>query len=254
MENQKEVTQMKNRFRELAERSFRQGVFTFTGFLGLGEMDVFWQQESELAYAGFCMDGGYPEADRCVIRFGKEEELGYSVPFPICCIRIAPVAMKFADRLSHRDFLGALMNLGIERSTLGDIKIGEKCGFLFCLESIAPFLCEHLTQVKHTTVTCRVIESLEEYPKEEPEQLTIQVQSLRVDAVIAKVFNLSREKSIELFRSGKVFVAGRLCENNSRILKQGEIVSVRGYGKLMLTEEARETRKGKLSVQAAVFR
>ena len=103
-------------------------------------------------------------------------------------------------------------------------------------------------------MTCKVIDTPEEYPKEEPELMTIQVQSLRVDAVIAKVFNLSREKSIELFRSGKVFLAGGLCENNSRSIKQGESVSVRGYGKLMLTEEARETRKGKLSVQAAVYR
>ena len=254
MENQKEVTQMRNRFRELAERSYGQGVFTFTGFLGLGETDVFRQQEPELAYAGVSMDGGYPEADRCVVRFGKEEELGYSVPFPICCIRIAPVAMKFADELSHRDYLGALMNLGIERSTLGDIKIGENCGFLFCLESIAPFICEHLTQVKHTAVTCRVIESPEEYPKEEPELLTIQVQSMRVDAVIARVFGVSREKSIELFRSGKVFMDGRMCENNSRILKQKESVSVRGYGKLRLAEEAVQTKKGKLSAHIFVFR
>lgn len=254
MENQKEVIQIKNRFRELAQRAYEQGIYTFTGFLGLGEMDVFRQLEKELNYAGWRMDGGHSQADRCIIRFGKEEELGYSVPFPICCIQIAPIAVKFADQLSHRDFLGALMNLGIERSTLGDIKIGENCGYLFCLESIAPFICEQLIQVKHTAVICKVIQNPEEYPEEEPQRLTLQVQSLRADAVIAKVFGMSREKSLELFRTGKVFAEGRLCENPSRLLKQGESVSVRGFGKLFLAEEARETRKGKLSVKVAVFR
>lgn len=254
MENQKEIAQMKNRFKELADRSFQQGVFTFTGFLGLSEMDVFWQSENEFRYAGVSMDGGYPEADRCVIRFGREEELGYSVPFPICCIYIAPGMMKFAEELSHRDFLGALMNLGIERSTLGDIRVGEKCAYLFCLESMAPFICENLTRVKHTAVTCSVILEQEEYPKEEPQLFSIQVQSMRVDAVIAKVFNLSREKSIDLFRGGKVFVNGRLCENNSRGFKPGEVVSVRGFGKCKLTENVRETKKGKISAVIAVFR
>lgn len=254
MENQKEIMQLKNRFKELADRSFQQGVFTFTGFLGMSETDVFRQSEKEYRYVGFSVEGGYPEADRCVIRFGREEELGYTVPFPICCILIAPERTKFAEELSHRDYLGALMNLGIERSTMGDIKIGEKGAYLFCMESMAPFICENLMRVKHTTVTCRVIRELDEYPKEEPQLISIQVQSLRVDAVIARVFNLSRERSMELFRTGKVFQNGRLCENNSQLLKQGETVSVRGFGKFRLTGDVRETRKGKLSAQIALFR
>ncbi len=82
----------------------------------------------------------------------------------------------------------------------------------------------------------------------------IQVSSLRVDGVLAKVYNMSREKSLELFRAGKVYVDGRLCENNSRLLKAGETVNARGYGKFALTGEPRETRKGKLAVSAAVYR
>ncbi len=72
--------------------------------------------------------------------------------------------------------------------------------------------------------------------------------------MLAKVYNMSREKSLELFRAGKVYVDGRLCENNSRLLKAGETVNARGYGKFALTGEPRETRKGKLAVSAAVYR
>ena len=146
------------------------------------------------------------------------------------------------------------MHLGIDRSTLGDIKVGDKEAYLFCLGSMADFICENLEQIRHTHVKCSITEDFQGFGKEEPEVLGIQVQSLRVDAVLAKVYNVSREKSLELFRAGKVYVNGRLCENNSRLLKTGETVNARGYGKFTLTKEPRETRKGKLAVEAAVYR
>lgn len=238
----------------MADKSFQQGIFTFTGFLGLSEQDIFWKEEADLKYAGYELNGGCEDADRVVVRFGAAQELGYQAPFPIVCVHIAPLQQKFADALSHRDFLGALMNLGIDRSTLGDIKVGQCGACLFCLETIAPFICENLGQVKHTHVRCTVTEDFEGIPREEPENVNVQVQSLRVDAVLAKVYNMSRERSLELFRTGKVYVNGRLCENNSRILKAGETVNARGFGKFTLKGEPRETRKGKLSVEAAVYR
>ena len=112
-ENEKEIVQLKNRFHDLAEKSFRQGIYTFTGFLGLGEQDVFWREEPKLRYAGYTLEGGRKDADRVLIRFGSEEEMGYEQPFPIVCVHISPLMSKFADTLSLSDFLGALMNLGL---------------------------------------------------------------------------------------------------------------------------------------------
>lgn len=252
--NEKELQQLKNRFRDLAEKSFRQGIYTFTGFLGLGDQDVFWQEEAKLRYAGYVANGGFDGADRVMIRFGNPQELGYEMPFPIVCVHVRPLAQKFAEELSHRDFLGALMNLGIERSTIGDIKVGAKQAYLFCVDSIAEFICDNLAQVRHTHVKCTVTKEFGDMPQEDPLFMDVQVSSLRVDAVLAKVYNMSREKSLELFRTGKVYVDGRLCENNSRLLKIGETVNARGYGKFTLTGEPRETRKGKLSATAAVYR
>lgn len=253
-DKEKEIRQLKNRFYELADKSFRQGVFLFTGFLGLSEQDVFWREEAKLKFAGVTLYGGYEGADRVVVRFGNADELGYEVPFPVVCVRIEALQRKFADDFSHRDFLGALMNLGIERSTLGDIKVGQGEACLFCLDTVADFICRNLDQVKHTHVKCRVVADFGEIPEEEPAIMSVQVPSLRVDAVLAKVYNMSREKSLELFRAGKVYVDGRLCENNAITLKMGETVNARGFGKFRLTGEARETRKGRLSVEAAVYR
>ena len=254
IENEKELQNLRNRFRDLAEKSFQQNIFTFTGFLGLGEQDVFWRMEKELGHAGYTLFGGMEGMDRKIVRFGSEQEFGYTVPFPIVCIHIKPLLQKFADKLSHRDFLGALMNLGIERSTIGDILVGDREAYLFCLDSIAEYICQNLEQIKHTRVKCRITEDVGEIPAEEPEQEKVQVSSLRVDALLARVYNKSRGDCLELFRTGRVFVDGRLCENNSRILKGGETVNARGYGKFIFTGQVRETRKGKLNAEVAVFR
>ncbi len=253
-DSEKEEQQIRNRLRDLAEKSFHQNMFTFTGFLGLSEQDVFWRTEPELRYAGYELYGGIGSADRQMIRFGNVAELGYEVPFPIVCIHVKPVIAKFADKLSHRDFLGALMNLGIERSVVGDIKVGDKEAWIFCTDTIAGHICENLEQVKHTHVTCRITEDVGQMPEEEPEKVSVQAASLRIDAVVAKLYNKSRGDCLELFRSGKVFVNGRLCENNSRLLKSGETVNVRGFGKFVMDGEPRETRKGKLNVELKVYR
>ena len=253
VENEKEIQQLKNRIRELADKSYNQNQYTFTGFLGLAEQDALWQVEREVKFAGITLYGGREEAERKLLRFGSEAELGYEQPFPICCIQIRPLSAKFADKLSHRDYLGALMNLGIERSTIGDILPGEGEAFLFCLDTIAEFICDNLEQIRHTHVKCEVVDAAAEVPQEEPVRQVIQVASPRVDAVISKVYNKSRSDCLELFRAGKVYVNGRLCENNSKPLEAGDVVNARGYGKFRISGEPHATRKGKLAIEAEVY-
>ena len=250
----KELQQLRNRFRDLAEKSFQQNMFTFTPFLGLSEQDLFWQMEKELRYASYQFWGGDADTDRKVLRFGSPEELGYEEPFAVSCVHIHPLMEKFADELSHRDFLGALMNLGIDRGTLGDIRVGNKEAYLFCLENVASFICDNLFQVKHTRVQCDVLVKMADLPREEPVSITVQVASERIDTVLAKVYNQSRGNVLDWFRAGKVYVDGRLCENNSRLLKVGEAVNARGNGKFLYQGVRYETRKGKLSVLVDVYR
>lgn len=252
--NEKEEQQFRNRLKELADKSFQQNMYTFTGFLGLSEQDIFWKMEADLRHAGYTLFGGTEGAERQMVRFGNVQDFGYEVEFPIVCVHIKPLLAKFADALSHRDFLGALMNLGIERSVLGDIKVGNKEAYLFCTDAIAEHICSNLEQVKHTHMSCRIVEDCEKMPQEKPEECTVLVSSLRVDAVIAKVYHKSRNECLELFRTGRVYIGGKLCENNSRILKAGETVNARGFGKFTVGGEVRETKKGKLNLKLEVFR
>lgn len=251
-ETEKELQQLKKRFLDLANRSWRQNLFAFTGFLSMAEQQVFWQTAGELPGKAE-LYGGAKLAERQMVRFGDPAEMGYEEPFPITCILVEPVLEKFSDDLTHRDFLGAVMNLGIDRSTVGDIFLDGKKAYLFCTEAMAPYLLEHLTQVRHTRVTCSIVPEIGQVPERKYEKKEVQVASLRCDSVVAAVYQLSRSQSLELFRAKKIFVNGRQMEHNSYLLKPQDVVSVRGYGKFMFCQEKHTTRKGKLVVETAVF-
>lgn len=242
-----EETLLRKRLCELADKAYNNSQYLFTGFLSAAELDTYYRMERELAYVPVTVFGGTADCERVMLRFGSEEFCGYEEPFPIQCIEISPLVEKFGEELGHRDYLGALMNLGIERGTLGDIIINGKHAFLFCTEKMAPYIMENLVQVRHTNVQCRIAENIPESTITKLERRTVQVSAARADSIIAKVYNLSRSESVELFRAKKVFVNGRLNENNGGQLKDKDKVSVRGFGRFQFVEISGETRKGKLN-------
>lgn len=245
--------QLKKRFAELAQKSYRQNVYCFSGFLSLAEQDVFYQVKSECPETDCTLYGGNDDCERQMARFGSEEQLGYEQPFPIVCIRIKPLLAKFAEELGHRDYLGACMNLGIERSTLGDILVRPDCAYLYCAETISPFIVENLTKIRHTSVRCSIFTGKAEALQPEKIKREYQVASERVDGVAAKVFGFSRAQILESFRQKHVFVNGRLQESNSAPLRAGDRVTVRGYGKFVYGGVTHMTRKGKCGIVVELF-
>ena len=163
------------------------------------------------------------------------------------------MAKKFADKLTHRDFLGSLMNLGIKRETLGDIIIKDNTGYLMCLDTVADFIANDLTRVKHTSVKCNAVSALPEGMQSEPQEQEEIVASLRIDVLTAAVYNLSRNAVKELFNQRKIFVNSALCENFSFIPKEGDVISVRGKGRFKYGETLGKTKKGRLIVQLFVY-
>ena len=244
---------LKKRITELAEKAYQNNIYTFSSFLGMSELSDYYGMKRELSFVPGEVFGGYDGAERCMIRFGSEELFGYEEGFPIACLKIRPLMQKFADDLGHRDFLGALMNLGIERSTLGDIILKDNVGYLFCTETIAPFIIENLTKVKHTSVLCEETTELPPIGKEDLSEVKIQIPSERIDSVVAKVYHFSRSESVEYFRQKKIFVNGRLCENNSYFLKPADVVTVRGCGKFIFEGAAGLSKKGKLNATVLIY-
>ena len=240
------------RFADLAAQAERTGYYTFSGFLSEAEYAQFCAVQQQLAAPAEAF-GGHENAERLMLRFGDAAQLGYEEPFPIVCIHIAPLQDKFADALTHRDFLGAVMHLGISRSEIGDILVHEKQAYLFCRDTMAEYICANMERIRHTSVRCRVTEALPEESAVHTEHRTVQCASVRIDGVISKVYRISRGDCNLLFRTGKVFVNGAAVSSNSLQLRAGDKVSVRGSGKFCFCGEEGMTRKGNLLLGVDVF-
>ena len=243
---------LRRRFSELARRSDAQATFTFTDFLGLAEQSVLKTMGRELRGVKAELFGGTLGCERLVARFGSEEELGYTEEYPIACIKAVPKNKKYAEALTHRDYLGAILNLGIERETLGDIAITEDATYIFALSGIADFIISNLARVRHTDL----ILSLSEPPSEalfRTEERRVQISSERLDAVIARVYSLSREDAQGLFVKRLVFADGREIQSSSYSPKENEIISVRGHGRFLYIGQVGTTRKGRLNVAVQVY-
>ena len=244
---------LSKRFEELANRSYNSGIYTFTDFLGLAEQNVFRNIERKLSpRIGITLFGGAEGAERVMVRFGNPEELGYELPFPIAPLLITPKAIKFAEKLTHRDVLGALMHLGIERCMLGDIVIFDegKRIIVFANESIADFICDNLTSIRNTAVIPTKADELAlDGPLFRTESVIVKAVSERLDAVIAKLYQLSREQASALFAKSLVFAEGRAISSPSYQPKQGERISVRGLGRFIYNGYVSDTKKGKMNLE-----
>lgn len=230
------------RYRELAERSREKGIYTYTEFHS--------PHGASLAYEAAPKEevklwGGMEYAERTVIRFGNPSEILYEEEFPICILHFVPKAKKFAESLTHRDYLGAIMNLGIERNQIGDIVVTDEGTYIFALEKVAEFICENIDRIRHTNVKTEMVDDL---PKDVCVEITYEeysVSSVRMDAVLSKVLNLSRENAKDLILGEKVIADGKVILKPEYEPKEKETIIVRGYGRFIFEGKQRENKKGK---------
>lgn len=244
-----ETELLESRLSELCKKSFERDIFTFSDFLGLMEQTALKRAVKGFPASHVTLFGGAEGCERVMARFGDPEALGWEEPFPIICLKVAPKSQKFADALTHRDFLGALMHLGFRREMLGDIAIFENVGYLFAEKKMAEHILTSLTEVKRTAVTVSVVEQIPEGELFRTESVTVQVQSERLDAVIAKVFSLSREDAQGYFAKDLVFVNGAVVESTSHTPKEGDRISVRTKGRFIYGGQTSLSKKGKINVK-----
>jgi RNA-binding protein YlmH len=228
-----DVENVRKRFLDLYRRSQRDTRYCFTDFLSAADQSelISLEQSGQIDARYVSLYGGCEGAERQIARFGCEEEFGWTEDFPITILEVAPVLEKYGEELSHRDYLGSLMGLNIDRDTIGDIRISGKKAWIFTVERMADFILENLDEVRHTHVKVMRTDSLPEDAQVHFQEMELIVSSERVDAVVAKLTNLARSKVLELFRKQKVFINGRCTTDNSKKLAEGDILSVRGWGR-----------------------
>lgn len=230
---------------DLARISQKTGVPRFSRFLNEREAIVAGYGAAQTGtYPVFY--GGYDGAARTVCGF-LEGTYAEGMPadelFPV---RAVTFSFRRTDKLSHRDFLGAILAAGLERSVVGDILVAEDYAVVFCLD-VAEGTVADLTKVGKVGV--RTEKGIaKELPKAKFERIDATVSSLRLDCVVGACTNISRERSASLIKSGQVSADFSVCLNVSGIIRENTVISIRGYGRFRLAEVAGQTKKGRLRV------
>ncbi len=257
------------RIRDLAKRAAERNFVTHTDFLSLSELydinalcakEGMFTGKDQIDGTDYVVYGAADDPERSVIAFLpeyldretfllQEKEEG-SI---ISCILIEPSNKRFADELTHRDFLGSLMNLGIERNRIGDIRTDQTKGFVFVMADVAQLICDELCRIKHTTVKCCKVKVSDCDIVPTFKEIEGTVASERLDAILAFVYKLSRSKAQEMVEAENVYVDGKTAFSAGYDLKPGSRVSVRGHGKFIYDGIQKETRKGRILVKVRIY-
>ena len=191
--------------------------------------------------------GGYKEATRMYLYLTDNPEYFDD-------IIALEIRAKGDVQLTHRDYLGSLMGLGITRECVGDILISEKSAVVFMRRDISDYVLQNLTSVGRMSVS--VSEYLGDSEGLAPEFLDTEVlvTSMRVDNFISSVCKCSRQKADEYIRGDLVFVNYSCAEKASKPLNTGDTVSIRGFGKFKIGEILRNTKSGRLVLSVLQYK
>lgn len=231
-----------------AEKSIFSGRAVFSKFLSPREVNMVSERITQFVDVRFF--GGYAQSERCVAAFcgtdGNAEEIAPDYMFPVQAVTIKT---NNKTVYSHKDYLGALMSLGITRELLGDIVILENEAVLFCLSEICEFLKNNLTKVANTGVTVSEADIFNiNIPGRKYEIINKTAASARLDCIVGACTNKSRSVSAQLVERGFVNVNYVPVKNTSHIVKDGDIISVRGFGKMLIEIGEGLSKKGKIKI------
>lgn len=191
--------------------------------------------------------GGYDNAQRVI--FGAN--VSDTKAFPIKALSFT---YKREYKLAHRDFLGSLMALGIERSTIGDIVVSDGKTIVFVKDDICEYILREVTKIGRVGVKIEVLDIIDIECNNDIEELSFTISSLRLDVFVSAVCHLSREKSQQFIKSDMVSLNYNIENNISRNIKEDDVITIRKYGKFIFTESVGFSKKGRIKIKVNRFR
>ncbi len=243
---------LQKRLIELSKIAYQRDIVTYSDFLNLNELNILHTTPKQEWFSCYETYGGYEYSERQMVAF-LPDALCYEKKYPICALKIEPLQRKFSEDLSHRDYLGAILNLGIDRCKLGDILIEDNYAIIFVHQSLRNFIMEELCRIRHTSVCITEIDAEDITYQPKTKEISGTVSSLRLDSLLSLAFSSSRSKLVTYIENGKVFVNGKLITSNGYQIKEDDIISVRGLGRFQFKELLSETKKGRFYVKIHLY-
>jgi RNA-binding protein YlmH len=238
-----------NHLRDLSERAAKTGC-TASVFLAQTEVaDIVNRVKASGVRQE--IDGGHEGAERARIIFvnadwGKCDRTDL--------FSVLRISWRKQDELGHRDILGTLMSLRIERKAIGDIIVNDSEAFVICLPEMADYIKDNVTKIRRVGVVVERV-SLDDISAK-TEDLTIKsttVASKRLDVVVGAGFNMSRTRIAELIAAGLVSMNHVPCLHPEKQVESGAIISVKGFGRVKVVAFGNTTRKGRIVVEFGIY-
>lgn len=222
----------------------------FLGFLDLHERAIALSAAERLGSdCEYVLWGGYENAERVMFGVyppGSEKTVSQ---FPLACVHIT---WKFGT-LTHRDFLGALLSLGIKREKIGDILAGKgECDAVLDA-SVARFVAQSLEKVGGSGVSCEMTDGCAIKKEESFQEIRDTIASERLDCVAAALLNISRSETVKLIENGSISVDFVTSDNVTQKIMEGSTVSIRGHGRFIIDGIGPPTKKSRLRFAARKY-
>ena len=222
--------------------AYEKDITIFTNTFCAPNIWSFFEKNCQSSDFKILTNGIFDEAERRVISFNNN----YDIEYPIEILVIKNKS-NFSD-LKHKDYLGAILSLGIERNKIGDIVVKEHMAYVPVIDDISEYIIRNLQFIGKSPVEINLLNNLEDLPSINFDELLINVSSLRLDSVVSKITNTSRSKAIELLDSNKVLVNYTKTKDKSHEILKGDRLTIRGYGKYIVGEIIGKTRSGKQKI------
>lgn len=232
---------------------------TNTNFLNLAQKQLVQTSLSKLKISNYLFTGAYDECERSMLVFYPTkfslEIVNSHLDNLISIIRIS-LPKELHSTYTHRDFLGGIMKLGIEREKIGDILVFENGADIIVCKDMLDYLANNLpslTRFKKSQIRCLDINSLR-HPISQTEAVQICISAMRLDCIVAELMHCSRSKACEIIASEKVFVNFALETKNKRILQNNDVLTIRGKGRYEIDSPLGNTRKGNIVLKVNKYK
>ena len=200
----------------------------------------------------YTIDGGYDEAERSVIfiypYYNEYEDIEEK-------LRYIQIEGNFKFKtVSHKDYLGSILNLGIKREKIGDIIVHENFAQIIVSADICDFIIFNLEKISRNNVKLKEIKKEEIIKnKVEYKEISFTSSSKRIDSIISGVYNISRQESIKYISSERVYMNYEKIGSASKEVEENSLVSTRGKGRVIITDLSGITSKGRIKVKAKLI-
>jgi len=233
------------RIMDLASQVMKKHEPAFSDFMSPEDQDVAVKILMQIPDVQFDMFGGYPEAEYMVVGVFPDWMMHTKADFPLHIVDI-----KMKEETSHPSVMGSVLGLGIKREKIGDIIVYDDVIQVVSGGAMADYIGTHLRKIGKHKAEASVFSIDHIKPKEpEYESFSTTVKSLRLDAIVSAGFNMSRGKAADLIKQERVKVNYRYITSVSVQLKEGDLISVRGKGRLVYAGDDGTTRKERIRVQ-----